>query len=101
MPEKRSWPSEKSVSAASLCTGLWHDPSVGQRRSSTAHRPSPKERPRTIGHDRARVYLVHHAAWPYTLEYGTLEYGQPPGPRALCAARRVVFAPGATGPPTT
>ena len=94
-------PSEKIRSAASSRTAPQHDWAAGQRRSSTAHRPQPNERPGTDGHQRTRLHLLQHAAYPYTLESGTLEYGHPPWLRALCAARRALFASGATGPPST
>ena len=48
--------------AASMCRALLRDRAVGQRRSSTALRPSPKERPRPDGRHRARLNLLQHAA---------------------------------------
>ena len=49
-------------SAASMCRALLRDRAVGQRRSSTALRPSPKERPRPDGRHRERLNLLQHAA---------------------------------------
>ena len=55
-------PAMSTASPNGMCAALRHDQSVGQRRSSTALRPSSMERPQMVGHHRARLHLVQHAA---------------------------------------
>ena len=60
-------PSDTCAFRVALRAGLQHDQSVGLRRTSTAHRHQPSERPRIDGRHHARLHLLQYAPWLVTL----------------------------------
>ena len=60
-------PSETCAFRVALRAGLQHDQPVRHRRTSTAHRHQPNERPRIDGRHHARLHLLQYAPWLVTL----------------------------------